>query len=95
MQHAKKYFSSDEIRPLAQRSNLMGAFLVTHCFFTIALAIFVFSIWPNIFTFVLAVMVIGSRQLGLAILMHDSAHRALFANDFFNEKVIGSVAHQS
>ena len=32
-------------------------------------------------------MVIGSRQLGLAILMHDSAHRALFANDFFNEKI--------
>ena len=87
MQHAKKYFSSDEIRPLAQRSNLMGAFLVTHCFFTIALAIFVFSIWPNIFTFIIAVMVIGSRQLGLAILMHDSAHRALFANDFLNEKI--------
>ena len=32
-------------------------------------------------------MVIGSRQLGLAILMHDSAHRALFANNFLNEKV--------
>ncbi len=32
-------------------------------------------------------MIIGSRQLGLAILMHDSAHRALFANDFLNEKI--------
>ena len=87
MQHAKKYFSSDEIRPLARRSNFMGAFLVSHCFFTIALAISVFSTWPNIFTFLIAVMVIGSRQLGLAILMHDSAHRALFANDFLNEKI--------
>ena len=87
MQNAKKYFTSDEIRPLAQRSNLMGAFLVLHCFSTIALAIIVFSIWPNIFTFILAVMVIGSRQLGLAILMHDSAHRALFSNDFLNEKI--------
>ena len=87
MQHAKKYFTSDEIRPLAERSNFMGAFLVLHCFFTIALAIIVYSIWPNIFTFILAVMIIGSRQLGLAILMHDSAHRALFASDFLNEKV--------
>tara|TARA_Y200000002_G_scaffold33144_1_gene24398 strand:- start:6 stop:941 length:936 start_codon:yes stop_codon:yes gene_type:complete len=87
MQYAKKYFTSDEIRPLAQRSNLIGALLVSHCFFTIALAIFVFSIWPNPFTFILAVMVIGSRQLGLAILMHDGAHRALFANDFLNEKI--------
>ena len=87
MQHAKKYFTSDEIRPLAKRSNFMGAFLVSHCFCTIALAIFVFSIWPNLFTFLFAVMVIGSRQLGLAILMHDSAHRALFANNFLNEKI--------
>ena len=87
MQHAKKYFTSDEIRPLARRSNSMGTFLVLHCFSTIALATVVFSIWPNVFTFILAVMIIGSRQLGLAILMHDSAHRALFANDFLNEKI--------
>ena len=87
MQHAKKYFNSDEIRPLAQRSNFMGAFLVCHCFSTMALVLLLFSIWPNPFTFIIAVMVIGSRQLGLAILMHDSAHRALFANNFLNEKV--------
>ena len=87
MQHAKKYFTSNEIRPLAQRSNLMGGLLVFHCFFTIALAIFIFSLWSNFVTFILAVMIIGSRQLGLAILMHDGAHRALFANDFLNEKV--------
>ena len=87
MQHAKKYFTSDEIRPLAQRSNFMGAFLVCHCISTMALVLILFSIWPNLFTFIIAVMVIGSRQLGLAILMHDSAHRALFANNFLNEKV--------
>ena len=87
MQHAKKYFTSNEIRPLAQRSNLIGGLLVFHCFCTIALAIFIFSLWSNFFTFILAVMIIGSRQLGLAILMHDGAHRALFANDFLNEKV--------
>ena len=79
MQSAKKYFTSDEIRPLASRSNFMGTFLVLHCFATIALALTIFSIWPNPVTFVVAVMVIGSRQLGLAILMHDAAHRALFA----------------
>ena len=87
MQNAKKYFTSDEIRPLARRSNLMGIFLVLHCFATIALALTIFSIWSNPFTFVVVVMIIGSRQLGLAILMHDGAHRALFANDFLNEKI--------
>jgi fatty acid desaturase len=32
------------------------------------------AVWPNPFTFVLAVAIIGSRQLGIAILMHDGAH---------------------
>ena len=36
-----------------------------------------FVIWPNPLTYILAVMLIGARQLGLAILMHDAAHGAL------------------
>ena len=35
------------------------------------------AVWPNPFTFILAVAIIGSRQLGLSILMHDGAHSAL------------------
>jgi fatty acid desaturase len=42
------------------------------------MALFVW--WPNPFTFLLAAMVIGGRQLGLAILMHDAAHGALHPN---------------
>jgi fatty acid desaturase len=49
------------------------------------MALFVW--WPNPLTFVLAVMVIGARQLGLAILMHDAAHGLLFADRRLNEWV--------
>jgi fatty acid desaturase len=84
---AKTYFSSEEVRPLAERSNLAGLFLVLHCYGTMALSLILFSIWSNVFTFIFAVMIIGSRQLGLAILMHDSAHRALFANRRLNEDI--------
>ena len=83
----KKYLLSSEIRPLAERSNLMGFLLVVHCYATIGFGLILFSIWPNFFTFCLALMIIGSRQLGLAILMHDAAHRALFANTTLNEKI--------
>ena len=35
-------------------------------------------VWiPNVATYILAVMLIGSRQLGLLILMHDGAHGML------------------
>jgi fatty acid desaturase len=43
--------------------------------------------WPNPLTIVGALFVIGARQLGLAILMHDAAHRALFRNRRLNDVV--------
>jgi fatty acid desaturase len=36
---------------------------------------------PNVVTYMLAVMLIGSRQLGLAILMHEGAHRCFSRNE--------------
>lgn len=93
MTPGKAYLSSDEIRPLAERSDAMGLWLVLHCWGVIALAVVLFALWPNPLTFVLAVMIIGSRQLGLAILMHEAAHSALFknrrVNDFVGEWLCG------
>lgn len=85
MTPGKTFLSSDEIRPLAERSDAMGAWLVLHCWGTIALAVALFALWPNPLTFGLAVLVIGSRQLGLAILMHEAAHNALFKTRWLNE----------
>lgn len=85
MTPGKAYLSSDEIRPLAERSDLMGLWLLLHCWSTIALALGLFALWPNALTFLLAVMIIGSRQLGLAILMHEAAHNALFKTRRLNE----------
>ena len=87
MTPGKAYLTSEEIRPLAERSDVMGAWLVFHCWGTIALAVSLFALWPNPLTFIVAVMVIGSRQLGLAILMHEAAHNALFRTRAINEFV--------
>lgn len=87
MTPGKAYLTTEEIRPLAQRSNLMGAWLILHCWGTIALAVTLFALWPNPLTFIVAVMVVGSRQLGLAILMHEAAHNALFRNRRINDYV--------
>jgi fatty acid desaturase len=70
---------------LRERSNLMGAWLVMHAWGVIALAMALFVLWPNPLSFVVAVVIIGNRQLGLAILMHDAAHRALFKNTRLND----------
>ena len=85
MTPGKTYLSSEEIRPLAQRSDAMGLWLVVHCWLVIGFAIALFAVWPNPLTFVFAVILIGSRQLGLAILMHEAAHVALFKTRAINE----------
>ena len=70
---------------LRERSDWMGAYLVLHAWGVIALAMAFFIAWPNPLSFVVAVVIIGGRQLGLAILMHDAAHRALFKNTRLND----------
>lgn len=41
--------------------------------------------WPNPVTIVAALFVIGGRQLGMSILMHEASHRTLFSNRKLND----------
>src|SRR5476649_1611418 len=77
----------EQVQRLRAKSDLVGALLVLHAWALIFASMALFVWWPNPFTFLLAVMVIGTRQLGLAILMHDAAHGLLFANRRLNDWV--------
>jgi fatty acid desaturase len=77
-----------------QRSNLVGFCLVAHAWLVIIAAMLLVVWWPNPLTYLIAVALIGGRQLGLAILMHDAAHRLLFdsprLNDWVGQYVCGA-----
>ena len=89
----KAYFTPEEWAPLATRSNWKGLALVAHCWAVIALC------WAGVIAAVhylgpagllgllIAVPVIGGRQLGLGILQHDAAHGALHPNQKFADWV--------
>jgi fatty acid desaturase len=83
----KDFFTAAEWERLSEHSSWKGLLLVAHCWIVIVAAIAMGVVWP--ITIPLAVMIIGARQLGLAILMHDAAHRALHPdpkiNDFVGE----------
>ncbi|WP_425074313.1 fatty acid desaturase family protein [Sagittula sp. S175] len=87
MTPGKAFLSSEEIRSLSRRSDLLGWALVIHAWGLIFGSVWLFTLWPNVLTCLLAVIVIGSRQLGLAILMHEAAHNALFRTRKLNEWV--------
>jgi fatty acid desaturase len=81
------YLTLEQTRALGAKSNVAGTLLVLHAWGLIFGAMALFVWWPNPLTFIVAVMVIGARQLGLAILMHDAAHGLLFADKRVNDWV--------
>ena len=77
------FFTPDEWVRLSGRSPVKGLLLLAHCWLVIGLAIAVGVAWP--ITIPLVVMVVGTRQLGLFILMHDAAHGLLHPNRRIND----------
>ena len=76
-------FTPEDWGPFQTRTPWIGPLLVLHCWGVIALAIAVGVIWPILIP--LSVAVIGTRQLGLAILMHEAAHGGLSPNRWLND----------
>jgi fatty acid desaturase len=77
----------DQIRALTHRSDLNGWLTVIWTWTTIAAIFAMLAIRPNMFTFVLAVILLGGRQLALFIVAHDAAHRTLFRTRRLNDLV--------
>lgn len=79
--------TSEESHRLRQRSDLMGAWLLIHCWGVIALSVALYAMFPNVLTFLICAILVGSRQLGLAIIMHEGSHGMLFKTRWLNENV--------
>ena len=76
-------FDPDAWAPFQERSRAVGPWLVLHCWGVIGLAMAAGVVWPILIP--LSVAVIGTRQLGLAILMHEAAHGGLSSNRRLND----------
>lgn len=81
------YIPVEEIARLRRRSQWRSIWMILHAWGVVFAAMAMFAAWPNPLTFILAVMLTGARQLGMAILVHDAAHGALFQNRKLNDWV--------
>ena len=77
--------SAEERRELLEVDNLHGALSLALNWGLVFAAMALVSWAPNPLTIVLALFVIGARQLGFAILMHEAAHRTLFRSRSLND----------
>ena len=89
-----KLFTKEEVRELMQRSNWKAAWEVGFTWGLIILMLGMVGLWPNALTITVAAIIIGGRQLALAILMHDTSHHALFKtkkqNQFVGKWICGA-----
>jgi fatty acid desaturase len=81
---ARDFLTDEQLVDVRRRVTWKGVALIAHAWALIIAAIALVACWPNPVTYIVAVDIIGSRQLGLAIHMHDGAHGCLSADEKTN-----------
>ncbi len=74
-----------ELEGLRRRSDLRGLWCVAHAWLVILGCMVALAVFPHPLVWLAGVMIVGARQLGLAILMHDAAHGVLTERRWLNE----------
>lgn len=84
----RKALPKEVVQSLTRRSAWRASAAVLHDFTVIAIAIAIaLHFWPNPLIIVLAVIVVGTRQHGLFVIAHDSAHYLLYERRWLNDAV--------
>lgn len=81
---ASEFLSREEIRLFTERSDWRGAWVVAFNWLSIAAIFAAVTLWTNPVTILLAVLLLGGRQMGLAVLMHEAGHKTLFRSQSLN-----------
>ena len=79
--------SKEQIKIIRKKRDWINVVSISMNWLQIIAAMALFFYFPNVLTFLLSVIVIGSRQFALAVLAHDGAHNLLFSNEKINDFV--------
>jgi fatty acid desaturase len=87
---SKFKINSQVVLELSEQNISKSLFHILFDWVAIALIIYFTQLYLNPVTYILAVMLIGNRQHGLLILMHDSSHFRFSSNRKVND-IVGDV----
>ena len=93
------WLSAEEMRPLLARSDWRAGWMLLFNLGVMAAAFALPILWLNPLTVLLALLLLGGRQLGLAVLYHECAHQIFFKsrwlNDAFGTWLFGGLMNTS
>src|SRR5438046_470763 len=82
----REALSDGELRELCAMRDWRSWLSIAIDWAVIGAALALVGRWPHPLTVVVALFLIGGRQLGLAVLMHEAAHRTLFRDRRWNDR---------
>ncbi len=81
------YLGKDDIVHFTSKSDLRAWGLVLWNWGSIFAVFALMGLYPNLFTILLGLVLLGGRQLGLSVLMHEAGHRTLYNTAKLNDVV--------
>jgi fatty acid desaturase len=81
----REALTPEETKRLLARNNWRGGLSIALNWGLVFAAFALVAAAPNVLSVLVALFVIGGRQLGFAVLMHEAAHHTLFANRRLND----------
>ena len=77
--------NESQISEIRKKNDFRNIFALIFDWGLMTIGFYIFYFYPGPFTFLLSVIIIGSRQFALAVLAHDGAHNLLFTNPKVND----------
>jgi fatty acid desaturase len=77
--------SKEQYEEIKEKQDWRNVLSISSNWLQMSSAMALFFFYPNVLTFLVALVIIGSRQFALAVLAHESAHNLLFANNKVND----------
>lgn len=77
--------SKEQYEEIREKQDWRNVLSISSNWLQMSSAMALFFFYPNVLTFLVALVIIGSRQFALAVLAHDAAHNLLFSNNKVND----------
>lgn len=77
--------TAEEMKPFMVRSDARAWLMLVLNFAMMAAAFALAALWPNPLSIVACVLILGGRQLGMAIVYHDASHGVFFRTRWLND----------
>ena len=85
--NTKSLFTDDEFNFITSKNTLYAWRIVLFDWAVIIATFVLCAHFPNPFTILLGIFILGSRQLGLAVVVHETGHRTFFSSNKLNDWV--------